>query len=184
MEGWKGFIVFAFVRTAVVGVLSFILTICVFRLLQLENVWLWGSLVGCSVAFFNWLKFSEPEPEPVAPVIVQEPDTFRLEVDYDSGAAGDYLQFGVDPRKFFSWCEGVSLGRSTAEDNWCGSRGIFAKSEYRTLRDELVTRGFMRLRGKSPSQGYELSAKGSALVRGVARTHAHATTSSTKNVTW
>lgn len=174
MKDWRSIVLLAFFRAFVSGVLAVLLTFCVFQLLELQNVWVWGCLVGCGVAFFTWVRGTEPEPERQTPVIVQEPEGFSLEIIYNDGAAGDFLTFGVTSDKFFSWCSGVAEGRSLAETVWTGARGLFSKGEYHQFRSELLVRGFLKPSGKSHSQGFELTGKGRALTSGVARTHAHA----------
>jgi len=193
------------------GVLVPVLQACVTGLLAGCAVlaggvmWRWqytfpgSSLVACVVVFASWLFFRVEvgrrldvasgvtlnqtpgetpagQPEPIR--------GFQLEVDYNEGRAGDYLSFGVEPERFTAWCQGVASGRGLAEDSWTGSAGLFSKSEYRQLREQLVERGFLRLRGKHHSQGFQLTGKGKALTSGVARARAHASNTPENDTTW
>lgn len=159
-------------------------------------VWGWGlgyaGLCGCVLTFVSFLAFraevsrrldvesgvlsvnadSTPELEPTREL---EPlQAFRLEVDYNGNREGDFLTFNLPPETFYAWCSGVAGGKTLAEDTWCGSRGLFSKSQFHTFRNELLNRGFLRMNGKHHAQGFSLSAKGNALIRGVARTHTQA----------
>lgn len=165
-----------------------------------EWEWAWAGVVGCVVTLAAWLYFRaevklradvqagvvQVQAQPAQPEPVQ---AFELAVTYNEGAAGDILQFGVDPERFRAWCSGVADGRSLAQAGWIGRGGLFSRSEYTRLMAELLNRGYIRLRCESGhAQGYELVAKGRALVNGAARAHAHARTHSTgenaRGVAW
>lgn len=156
--------------------------------------WPWGyaGLAGVGVMFWAWLFFrsevqrrldveagvdtAQAQPVQLQAQPVQE---YRLEIDYDSGKAGDWLSLGVPFEKFTQWACGVAEGRSLAESQWIGSRGIFSRGEYVHMLTELLNRGYIRRRSLNGHQlGYELCAKGKALVRGASTpfTHSHTLT--------
>lgn len=156
--------------------------------------WSWAGVSGCVVMLCAWWYFRREvairldaesgllQPVQVQPVQVQpEPvQAFALTVAYNEGRAGDMLRFGVSPEKFTQWAQGVYEGRSLAESQWIGSRGVFSRGEYTRMLAELLNRGYIRHRSRYHAQGFELCAKGRALVRGASTpfTHSHTLTHS------
>jgi hypothetical protein len=96
---------------------------------------------------------------------------YRLNLNllYNDGQAGDFLDLPCDYQRLEAWCAGVAGGKSLGENHWTGAHAPFSKGEYHKLLDELVKRGLVRLRGRHYSSGYELTGKGSALAAELAR---------------
>ncbi len=93
----------------------------------------------------------------------------KLSIDWNDGQAGLFSEIGISRDQFIAWCVGVGQGKSLGENHWCGSKGVFSKGEYHIFRDELERRGLLRPKGRHHAQGFELSAKGAAVVTEVAR---------------
>lgn len=181
-------VVVPLLQAAVTGILASVgvLSGCV--------VWRWpvgyAGLSGCLVMGCAWLYFrnevrtrldveSGVVQVQAAQVIQAQPEparAFTLEVDYNEGRAGDFLEFGVDAERFTQWARGVSEGRSLAQAGWIGKGGLFSRSEYCCLLAELLNRGYIRRRSlNGHAQGYEPTSKGAATFRGFATlAHAHA----------
>lgn len=102
------------------------------------------------------------------PSEVYTPIEYQYNINYNEGRVQDRLFFGIPEDKFRVWCAGVAAGKSLSEDSWSGSAGIFSRSEYRSMRDELLRRGFIRPRGRFHNLGFVLTSKGEALTNGVA----------------
>lgn len=93
----------------------------------------------------------------------------QIALKYNDGKAGDFIGLPVDYERFEAWCAGVDNGRSLGENHWTGTKGIFSKGEYHVLIDTLKVRGIIRLRGRHYSSGYEVTKKGDALIKELAR---------------
>lgn len=179
-------VVVPFLQSALTGILACVgvLAGCV----VFAWPWAYAGLIACVVTFAAWVVFRgevrrrldfEAGVVPVAPAQPEPIQSFALEVDYDSGRSGDYLGLNVSPEKFTQWAQGVAGGRSLAESSWIGSHGLFSRGEYTLMLAELLKRGYIRRRSANGHQlGYEPSAKGAALFRGMSSppTHSHTLT--------
>jgi hypothetical protein len=92
------------------------------------------------------------------------PPTIRVEVT--EGARQVYLDLPGEPEDLATMARGVLNGRSLAEGTWSGRGGLFSRSEFRTIRDELIERGLATWRNpRAKAQGVELTAAGRAVFR-------------------
>ena len=113
-----------------------------------------------------WFFFSSVNgPPPVPRQLIQR---FALEIKSDGGRTRQFLELPVDGERTFALAEGLAHGAPLTTSRWSGSRGIFSRSEFELVRDELVARGLARWRGGSRSQGIELTLVGKAIMRKIA----------------
>lgn len=134
-------------------------------------------------AAIAWLSLSRPRnPDQTGPKTntpkwlhayttapIQKKEKLHLAIDWNEGQAGNFADLDIEKGLFIAWCCGIDAGKSIGEDHWTGSGGAFSKSQYHKFRDELISRGFLRRRGRHHAQGFELTGKGAALCREVAR---------------
>ena len=160
-------------KSVVTGVLLALFTAALYGVSQGVTLWrmFWLVLSGCILA--PWLILMLPRPEKYdGPVILNPQEVItplKLSIDWNDGQAGLFSELGITQDQFIAWCVGVGQGKSLGENHWTGSRGIFSKGEYHIFRDELEQRGLLRQKGRHHAQGFELLAKGEAVVAEVAK---------------
>lgn len=91
-----------------------------------------------------------------------------------SGRQIQFLDFPVGVDKMAALARALLAGLTFSEANFTGSSGIFSRSEFRTIRGELLKRGLLvQSNPKSRFQGFELNAAGRAVLRRLADETAH-----------
>lgn len=95
-----------------------------------------------------------------------EPETTHVEwVERTNG--GQHIKYLDIPAVF---ARGVANNEPLSESHWCGDGKPYSVSEFRALRDDLITRGFARWRNeRARAQGWELTTKGELMIRHAAR---------------
>jgi len=96
----------------------------------------------------------------VGEVVVHE---YHVKDDSQTGAHWQMMiSLEIDPDRLRKFAKGiVTEGQSTGTNRWTGERGLFERTEYEQLRDELISRGFARW-SKSKNRGWYLTSKGTA----------------------
>ena len=104
-------------------------------------------------------------PEPV--IINEAPEKPEPTVIHiHEGNETRILVLNVEPEKLRALAYGLERGVPLAEKEWCGSGKTFSVSQFRELRNELLSRKLLRWRNESsPAQGVELSPGGRAFIR-------------------
>ena len=98
------------------------------------------------------------------------PPTVRVDVTDSSSGDGIYKSFDLpcDPKRLRVFAQRVLSGVSTAQGGWTGKDGLFSRSEYERLRDELMLRELAVWNNPAaPAQGWALKAVGRVVMRGV-----------------
>ena len=98
--------------------------------------------------------------EPAAPV--------RIEIVSDSGRRSDFLSLPAEPDQLKALGAALIGGESFSVHRWTGPKGLFTRSQFDQLRQEFINRGLMRQAGQAANQGYCLTGKGRAVMRGFA----------------
>ena len=99
--------------------------------------------------------------------IVGEPERVIHEYHVkDDGQTGAHWQMmislDIDPDRLRQFAKGLVVEeRSTSTNGWVGEKGLFERTEFERLRDELISRGFAKW-SKSKNRGWHLTAKGEA----------------------
>ena len=98
----------------------------------------------------------------------RERTTVRVKMDGGDRGERDKLQLACDLRQLRTFAAEVSAVGSTSETAWTGSGRPFSRTEYYTLRDELIKGGYGHWKNeRHHAQGWDLTAKGQALMRGL-----------------
>lgn len=96
--------------------------------------------------------------------------TVELVTRHQGGQRIQVIDLGIEPEKAAALAKGLMAGQSFSESGWTGSGGMFSKSEFRTLRGELLERGLLEWRNAAaPAQGVVLTAPGRAVFRQLAQ---------------
>ena len=105
----------------------------------------------------------QPPPasrEPAPPV--------RIEIVSDNGRVSDFLSLPAEPDQLKALGAALTAGDSFTTSRWTGPGGLFTRSQFDQLKAELVNRGILRMAGQAANQGYCLTGKGKAVMRGFA----------------
>jgi len=82
------------------------------------------------------------------------------------GRQTKYLDLDVEPAKLATFCKSVLNGRGFGVNDWSGPAGIFSRSQFVNLRNDLLERGLVRwVSAKDKRQGAELTPAGAAVFR-------------------
>lgn len=92
-------------------------------------------------------------------------NVIKLNLYGDQGQPGHFLTFGIDRARLVKFSQGIAAGKPFTVRTWAGGAGLFTDSEFAQLRDELLSRGLARWRGKDPRNGCELSPAAMAVFR-------------------
>jgi len=86
---------------------------------------------------------------------------YHVKDDSQSGAHWQMMiSLDIDPERLRQFAKGLVVeGRSTGTSTWTGQRGLFERTEFEQLRDELISRGFAKW-SKSRNRGWYLTSKG------------------------
>ena len=87
---------------------------------------------------------------------------YHVKDDSQTGAHWQMMiSLEIDPDRLRQFAKGLVEGRSTGTSTWTGERGLFERTEFEQLRDELISRGFAKW-SKSKNRGWHLTSKGTA----------------------
>lgn len=155
--------------SALVLMLSAVIAALVASVAWVSGLRFWREMVSSidgKVERIPLTSYVEPEQLP-------EPGSVRVELIQDSGRAGSYITLPASPGKLRALASGLLSGKSFTEAVWCGSGGLFSRSEYCKLRDEMLRRGLLALNSPStPARGYKLTRGGEACIRYLAESEA------------
>ena len=154
-------------------------------LVKYESPGVLGVTVGTVAALLAWLAFRdraarlvehdkgfirESIPEPPLPAEPKR-QIIRIEMNQQEGRQVDYIDLAASRKQLYQLAAGLLAGQQFSVSNWTGSGKPFTRSEFETLRAELITRGLARWRNeRAPMQGAELTRSGAAMVRYLAST--------------
>jgi hypothetical protein len=138
----------------------------------------WGGLAAGATFTAGWLyglswwsglvrEILGAHEASLAPAYQAETTTLKLSIDWDEGRAGAFDDLHIDDAAFIQWACEVAKGKSLGENHWTGRANPFSKGEYHAMIDRLEYLGFVRLKGKGRTGGYELTGKGRAVCRGI-----------------
>ena len=101
----------------------------------------------------------KPTPEPER--------TVRVELtDHDNGSYHKQITELPYPQRLPEIAEGLLAGKPFSERTWVPS--LFTPLEFAMLRDQMLKQSFIRLKNpKSPKQGFVITSKGAATLRGI-----------------
>ena len=98
----------------------------------------------------------------------EPPAPIRVEVQSEQGRHTDILDLPAEPEKLKQLGAALAAGETFTVARWTGPAGLFSRSQYEQLRQEFINRGILRQAGQAANQGYCLSSKGRAVMRGFA----------------
>ena len=96
----------------------------------------------------------------------EEVQPVRIEVIQDEGRHVQFANLPIPEKKLTALAVGLSQGAGLSEGQWTGKGAVFSRSEFRTLRDLFVTRGWLQwVNTEAHSQGLQLTHPGKAVMR-------------------
>lgn len=127
-------------------------------------LWHWFDLTSRAEEMLGWDLNQDGyigAPEPVQ-------ETVRVAVTSEDGRQTAFLDMPVDRARLALMASGVMSGVPLAESSWVGP-GKFTRYEFTAVRDELIKRGYATwISEASKARGVRVTAKGRALLRGLA----------------
>lgn len=131
----------------------------------------WASVWVGAVSFSTYAALSLERWRARRPRTRKERTTVRVSVEGERDTAKENLNFDCSIKALRTFASQVDAVANTSETAWTGSGKPFSRPEYYTLRDELIKAGFGRWKNeRHHAQGWNLTAKGKALMRGLAPT--------------
>ncbi len=126
-------------------------------------VWYFGSIR-------SWRRstFGPDQPLPIIddPGHDGQPQMIRVELVTDAGRHREYIDLPASRSQLRQLASGVLAGSPMSEASWVGGRGIFSRSQFSQLRDELIKRGLLRWNNShTTARGAALTAQGKAVFR-------------------
>jgi len=170
----------AFVTGIFLGIMAGVLSVCV----EYEHPWRAMFLTWAGVQSFAWLALlvrwaglvksletalnydidrdgvigEEDEEEEIQPV--------KIEVIQNEGRHVQFADLPITEAQLVALAVGVIQGASFSEGQWTGKGAPFSRSEFRTVRDLFIRRGWLEwVNPSARSQGLELTAPGHAVMR-------------------
>jgi hypothetical protein len=95
--------------------------------------------------------------------------TLSLALNWNDGHTGQWVRANLNEDQFIAWCIGAAAGISLGENHWTGTGAVFPKPQYIRFRDLLLLEGMIRQANERKTGGYELTGKGRAMCKEVAR---------------
>ena len=121
-----------------------------------------GALAAWTVQLLAALP---PQPAP-RPVMIPAEQTVRLRIQNLDARQEDVLRFGIDAERLHEFAVGVSGGKPLSGRNWYP--GLFTQPEFTKFIGELVRTGYAVQNASDPRGGVALTAKGRAMMHGLA----------------
>lgn len=159
-----------------------------------------GALTGATVTgFVLWLVYEDPrwlilsisagaalwwfsgsiqhhrramygEFEQVAAIPQMQPVTDTVRVEFSQDNQIQIANIPATPGQLHDLSTGILAGMTFAESSWCGEGRPFSRNQFRTIRGEFISRGWLRQRNPEfPNQGFEVSPSGRAVLRRLAQ---------------
>ena len=131
----------------------------------IASLTLWRDLVR----LIEWAIHRDLDHDHVIGKPPTEPErTVRVEVtERDNGSYHKQITELSYPQKLPEMAEGLLAGKPFSERTWVPS--LFTPLEFSILKDQMLKQNFIRFRNpKHPKQGFVLTAKGAATLRGIA----------------
>ena len=141
-----------------------------------------AAIVAALATVITWLagydrarRVSEIErgiiADPPLPAEINPARTIRVELRGDDGRKMDYVDLPASFDQLHTLAMGLQSGTPFAVSSWSGTGRPFSRSEFETLRAEMIARGLASWRNPhAPAQGAELSAAGRAVIKYLATT--------------
>lgn len=167
-------------QALITGALAGLAAGCYAALLSAPGAWRWGVGVGVGVIvlawvvmLWRWLDLTRPLEKLTGLDLnrdghIAKPETIRVAVTSEDRkhttiAELPYLS------KLPDFARGVLAGDPISERHWSGAGALFSQSEYRQVRDLLLSRGWLYWNNAdAPQQGLTLSPGGRAALRALA----------------
>ena len=93
-------------------------------------------------------------------------DTIRVEVAQLDGNAGEWIDLPAREGQLILLGKGLTNGLTFSEGSWTGKGAIFLRSQFRTLRDAMITSGLAEwVDPRYRAQGVKLTGSGRAVMR-------------------
>lgn len=139
-----------------------------------------GLLTGAGAALVFWLKLvrhwqqlvtdllypDQPEQQPITDQLKPADSTLRLEVVQEGGNFVQYADLQARPEQLVSLARGLMRGQSFSEDSWSGQGRPFSRSQFRALREVMLSRGWLTWRDpEAKAQGLQLTHAGKAVMK-------------------
>ena len=122
--------------------------------------WVLERMLGVDINRDGLIGQPEPEPEPA--------QSLRIELVQDEGRRGEFIDLPY-PEKLPLLAGGLLEGRQFSLTAWTGKGQLFSRSEFETLRAELLKRGLATWNNPAaPAQGITLTGAGRAIFRRLA----------------
>ena len=172
---------YPFLSACVVGMLTGLAAGIGANLAKVDNVGSWGALAGLVAALLAFVSFRARtiraaelskglDLEPPAPPTTKQ-QTIKIELRQDEGRAVDYAFLNCTSSQLSELAQGLNAGKPLTVGAWTGNGRAFSRSEFETLRHELITRNLVTWRNPgSPAQGVILTSSGRAAMRYLATT--------------
>jgi len=146
--------------------------------------WKWGLGTASLITLISWVTFRAdwsarlekmlgidlnldgqigPAPAPAA-------EHIRIDLVQDGDyPSGQFIDLPAPAEKIRALASGLATGREFSQTVWIGSGGIFSRSEFDRLRDELIRRGLAVWKNPDHhAQGAVLTSAGKAVMRKLA----------------
>lgn len=129
----------------------------------------YGLPFGLAAALIVWMfrpGALEFPPRTEAPKMVTSEQRVRVDVVNLDGKQGDTLRFGMDAETLHKFAAGLIAGKSLATRDW---QTLFTEPKFTDVCNELMSQGYARwISDRNHRGGRELTAKGKAMMRGLA----------------
>jgi hypothetical protein len=143
---------------------------------------IWAAIGGLAAALLTWWAWSArfarvlevqltpdlPQPD-TSQVIEPLPEVIHLRIDNERPGGyidGQFIELPTDPDRLRRLASGLTNGAPLSVHNWTGSRAVFTRHEFETIRVELERRGLAENRGGNI--GFTLTAPDRAIMRKLA----------------
>ena len=156
-----------------VFILAGLVSYALYRLISFP-VGILAVLVGAGVWFAYLRKwhyltglspYQEPEPLPLREV-EREPERVSIELLENNATSGQYLSLPARYEQLIALGRGVLSGQGLAIGSWVGTGRPFTRSEFETLRDEMLLRGLLAWHNeRARGQGVKLTPQGRAVLK-------------------
>lgn len=173
-----------FMQSIITGSMAFVVALSMARLTESEQPGTAGLLTGSLAAALCWIVLlrrwlslagfllgydgagqdeSEPEAEQY------EYQSVRIELVQAEGRNIQFFDLPASQQQLARLADGLLHGASFSEASWTGAGALFSRSQFRTIRDEWLRRGWLTwLNPDARAQGVQLTPAGKAVARHLA----------------
>lgn len=166
-------------QATITGALAGLAAVVFAWLLRSPAAWRWGAAVFVGVVMlawllllWRWLGLTAPLEQLTGLDLNRDgvigPRTIRVEVTSADHRNTTIAELPYSDR-LGTFARGALAGEPISERRWSGAGALFSQAEFRTLRDVMLARGWLRWNDPgNPQQGLELSPAGRACLRALA----------------